>query len=108
MSIKQISEDDLLEMIRTRPEGKTESVKPFIIKAKSNAKKILNKSEEDKSLLSKEGKSATTDSYDLSEKINIPPCSSVKTSLIPKQTLDVINYSQEINLDINIIKYMHK
>ncbi|EFN60580.1 Replication factor C subunit 1 [Camponotus floridanus] len=87
LGIKQISEDDLLEMIRTRPEGKTEDV--FITKAKSNAKKILNKSEEDKSPLSKEEKSASTNSYDLSEKINI--CAPV----IPKQTLDAINYSQE-------------
>lgn len=86
-------------MIRTRPEGKAEDVKPFMTKVKSSTKKILNKFEEDNMPLSKEEKSAPTDSYDLSEKTNISSCSSVEaSSSIPKQTLDAINYSQEVNL----------
>lgn len=94
-------------MIRTRPEGKAEDVKPFIIKPKSDAKKILNKFEENKLPLSKQEKSASIDLHDLFDKVNVPPCSPVKTSSISKQTLDSINYSQEVNIDINIIKYMH-
>ncbi|XP_050464112.1 replication factor C subunit 1 isoform X1 [Cataglyphis hispanica] len=96
LGIKQISEDDLLEMICTRPEGKAEDVKLVTTKAKSNVKKILNTFEGDKSLTEKT-KSTSTDLCDLSEKIK-SPCSSVKTetsSLISKQTLDAINYSQE-------------
>lgn len=103
LGIKQISEDDLLEMIRTRPEGKAEDVKPVVIKAKSNVKKILNTFEEDKSLLTEKAKSTLTDLYDLSEKIKSPPCSPVKmktSSSIPKQTIDAINYSQETTTSI--------
>lgn len=93
-------------MIRTRPEGKAEDVKPVVIKAKSNVKKILNTFEEDKSLLTEKAKSTLTDLYDLSEKIKSPPCSPVKmktSSSIPKQTIDAINYSQEVSLDISVI-----
>ncbi|CAL1677655.1 unnamed protein product [Lasius platythorax] len=102
LGIKHISEDDLLEMIRTRPEGK--AVKPLITKAKSNAKKILNKFEGDKSPSPNKAKSAPTGSYDLSEKIKTPPCSPMKTKTspsIPKQTSDAISYSQETTTSIS-------
>ncbi|XP_070166241.1 replication factor C subunit 1 isoform X2 [Polyergus mexicanus] len=103
LGIKQISEDNLLEMIRTRSEGKAKDIKPVITKAKSNVKKILNTFEEDKSLLTEKTKSTVTDLYDLSEKIKSPLCSPVKmktSSLIPKQTIDAINYSQETTTSI--------
>lgn len=92
-------------MICTRPEGKSEDVKLVITKAKSNVKKILNTLEGDKSPTEKT-KSTPTDLCDLSEKIK-SPCSSVKTetsSSISKQTLDTINYSQEVSLDISVTK----
>lgn len=91
-------------MIRTRPEGKAEDVKLVITKAKSNVKKILNTFEGDKSP-TKKAKSTPTDLCDFSEKIR-SPCSPVKTetSSISKQTLDAINYSQEVSLDISVTK----
>ncbi|XP_029165981.1 replication factor C subunit 1 isoform X2 [Nylanderia fulva] len=100
LGIKQISEDDLLEMIRTRPEGKAEAVKPLITKAKS--KKLLNKFEEDKSPSSNKAKSAPTGSYELSEKVKTPPCALMKTSpSIPKQTSNVSSCSQETTSSIS-------
>lgn len=85
-------------MIRTRPEGKAEDVKPLTTKAKSSAKKISNKFEEDKSPPPQKVKSAPT--CDFSDKIKTPPSSPMKTtsSSVPK-TLDANNYSQEVNLD---------
>ncbi|XP_072757331.1 replication factor C subunit 1 isoform X2 [Anoplolepis gracilipes] len=100
LGIKQISEDDLLEMIRTRPEGKAENV--IITKAKSNTKKKFNKFEEDKSPSPQKAKSPTG-LHELSEKVKTSLCSPVKTttsSTIPKQTLDVNNYSQETTISI--------
>ncbi|XP_014468375.1 PREDICTED: replication factor C subunit 1 isoform X2 [Dinoponera quadriceps] len=47
LGIEQISEDNLLEMIRTRPEGRAEDIKPATTRAKP--KKVLNKSESDTS-----------------------------------------------------------
>lgn len=106
LGIKQISEDDLLEMIRMRPEGKVEDVKPLITKAKS---KKLNKFEEDKSPSPNKAKSASTDSHDLSEKVKTLPCSSMKTSpSIPKETSNMSSCSQETTTSISSLPLVEK
>lgn len=96
LAIKQISEDDLLEMIRTKPEGKAENIKPT--KVRSNVKKILNKSESDKSPSPNKGKALS----DLVKKIKTPPSSPVRTNKSPvsKQISDISNNTEEkVNLD---------
>ncbi|XP_020279206.1 replication factor C subunit 1 isoform X2 [Pseudomyrmex gracilis] len=45
LGIKRISEDDLIEMIRTRPEGKTEDIKPTATRAKPKSKNLSKESE---------------------------------------------------------------
>lgn len=104
LDIKQISEDDLLEMIRTRPKGKAEDIKPATTKARSNSKKILNKSESDKSPSPNKGKTSS----DLVQKIKTPPSSLVKTETSPvsKQISDISNNTQKVNLVINLT-YIH-
>ncbi|KAL0125553.1 hypothetical protein PUN28_004575 [Cardiocondyla obscurior] len=72
LGIKQISEDDLLEMIRIRPEGKAIAIKPA--KTKLNTKKISNKSESDE--LSSPSKIKA--SLNSSEKIKMSPSSPAK------------------------------
>ncbi|XP_011874559.1 PREDICTED: replication factor C subunit 1 isoform X2 [Vollenhovia emeryi] len=74
LGIKQISEDGLLEMIRTRPEGKAVNVKPT--KTKPSVKNVLNKSESDKSSSSNEVKALSS-----AKKIKTPPSSPVETLL---------------------------
>ncbi|TGZ37704.1 Uncharacterized protein DBV15_02952 [Temnothorax longispinosus] len=81
LGIKQISEDDLLEMIRTRPEGKAKAIKPT--KAKLNMKKIPNKSENDKS-----PSPSKIIALDSPKKIKTPPLDSlekIKTSPVSNQ-----------------------
>lgn len=107
LGVKQISEDDLLELIRTRPEGKVKDVKPQITKAKS--KKLLNKFEEDKSPSPNKAKSTPTGSHDLSEKVKTPPCSPMKTSpSISKQTSNLISCSQETTTSISSLPLVEK
>lgn len=85
LGIKQISEDDLLQMIRTRPEGKSEDIKPAKAKAKP---KTSNKSESDKSPSPK--------------KVKTPPSSPVKVKISSpvkqaSQDTSGTNKSQEVN-----------
>lgn len=91
-------------MIRTRPKGKAEYIKPATTKARSNSKKILNKSESDKSPSPNKGKTSS----DLVQKIKTPPSSLVKTETSPvsKQISDISNNTQKVNLDINLT-YIH-
>lgn len=96
LSIKQISEDDLLEMIRTRPEGKAADIKPT--RARSNVKKISNKLESDKSLSPDKVKT----SLDSAKEIKTPPSSPVKT----KTSSPVSSKTQMVDLDINLT-YVH-
>ncbi|XP_018357397.1 PREDICTED: replication factor C subunit 1 isoform X2 [Trachymyrmex cornetzi] len=102
LGIKQISEDDLLEMIRTRPEGKTADIKST--KAKSNVKKIFRKFESDESLLPNKTKAL----LDSPKKIKTPPSLPVKTSVntktspASKQTLDASNDTQKVNIITSI------
>jgi len=107
LGIKQISEDDLLEMIRTRPEGKAADIKPIVTK-KSNVKKILSKSESDKSSPSPNKAKALLDSPKKIKTPSSPVKTSVKTKTSPisKQTSDISNDIQKVNLDINLT-YMH-
>lgn len=87
-------------MIRMRPEGKVEDIKP----AKTKSKKILNKSEIDK-LPSPDKVKASLDSP---KRIKTPPFSPVKTktsSPVSKSALD-INSTPKVNLNINLI-YVH-
>jgi len=91
-------------MIRTRPEGKAADIKPTVTK-KSNIKKILNKSKSDKSPSPNKAKAL----LDSPKKIKTPPSSPVKTSVktktsssISKQTSDISNDIQKVNLDINL------
>lgn len=95
LGLKQISEDDLLEMIRTRPKGKAESIKP--IKAKSIVGKTSNKSKSDKSPSPNKIKASP-------KKIKTSPSSPVKTrtSPISKQTSDTNSSTQKVNLSINL------
>jgi len=97
LAIKQISEDDLLEMIRTRPEGKVEDIKPA---AKRNAKKISNKFESDKSLSPSKSEILFTSP----EKIKTPlPSTVIKTSLpVSTQISNTSSNSQEVNPNINL------
>ncbi|XP_018403558.1 PREDICTED: replication factor C subunit 1 isoform X2 [Cyphomyrmex costatus] len=94
LSIKQISEDNLLEMIRTKPEGKAAHIKPT--KARSNVKKTFSK-ESDKLLSPNK-----TKALDSLENIKTPPSSPVKiivntkTSPVSKQTSDASNNTQKI------------
>lgn len=83
LGIKQISEDDLLEMIRTMPEGKAEAVKQqAATRIQSNARKASNKSESDES-----PSPCKTKTFASSEKIETPPPSSAKTKpLLPVST----------------------
>ncbi|KAG5345632.1 RFC1 factor, partial [Acromyrmex heyeri] len=96
LGIKQISEDDLLEMIRTRPEGKATDIKPT--KAKSNVKKIFRKFESDES----PSPNKTKTLLDSPKKIKISPSLPVKTSVntetspASKQILDASNNTQKI------------
>ncbi|XP_018342281.1 PREDICTED: replication factor C subunit 1 isoform X1 [Trachymyrmex septentrionalis] len=100
LGIKQISEDDLLEMIRTRSEGKAADIKPT--KAKSNVKKIFKKFESD------ESPNKTKALLDSLKKIKIlsslPEKTSVntKTSSASKQILDVSNDTQKANIVTSI------
>ncbi|KAH0946169.1 hypothetical protein HN011_006968 [Eciton burchellii] len=92
LGIKQISEDGLLEMIRTKPKGKVEDIKPA---AKRNVKKISNKSESSKT----ESPSKTETSFTSPEKIKTPSPSTMKTktlSPISTQISDTSGGSQEI------------
>lgn len=95
LGLKQISEDDLLEMIRTRPEGKVENIKPT--KAKSNVKNILNKSKSDESPSPKKIKTSP-------KKIKTPPSSPVKTKTSPvsEQASDTSSSAQKVNLYSNL------
>lgn len=80
LGIKQISEDDLLEMIRTRPEGKATGIKPTATKSvKSNGKKILRKFESEK--LPSPNKEKVSDSPK-----KTPPPSPMKTSVTTKMS----------------------
>ncbi|EFN78410.1 replication factor C subunit 1 [Harpegnathos saltator] len=106
LSIKQITEDDLLEMIRTRPEGKSEDIKPT--KAKPNVKKMSSKSESDtspspnktKALLVSPKKETSPIS---SLKIKMSPKSvEIKISLPePKQTSDISSNLQEATTNVS-------
>jgi len=103
LGIKQISEDGLLEMIRTKPKGKVEDIKPA---AKRNVKKISNKSESSKT----ESPSKTETSFTSPEKIKTPSPSTMKTktlSPISTQISDTSGGSQEVNPNINLIRASH-
>lgn len=98
LGIKQISEDDLLEMIRTKPKGKVEDIKPT--KTKLNINKILNKSKSDKS----SSPSKVKASLGSPKKIKTPPSSPVKTKIsspISKPDLDTSS-TQKVHLDSNL------
>ncbi|XP_032689501.1 replication factor C subunit 1 isoform X2 [Odontomachus brunneus] len=104
LGIKQITEDDLLEMIRTRPEGRSEDIKPTTTKAKSNAKKISSTSESDKSLSPKKTKALS-----VTPKKEASPISSEKTKLsvktkvsspVQKPISDESNSLQEVTISI--------
>lgn len=104
LGIKQISENDLLEMIRTRPEGKLEDSKPVTARAKPNARKVSNKSESDKSSPSPNKAKVPSTS---SKKETTPPLphTSEKTKASPpvlKQISGTSSNSQEVNLDVNL------
>ncbi|XP_012535848.1 replication factor C subunit 1 [Monomorium pharaonis] len=87
IGIKQICEDDFLEMIRTRPEGRAEDIKPVI--KKSNIKKSLNKSESDKLLLLNETSFST-------KKVKTPSSSPVKTEILPSVSKEASDMSNNI------------
>ncbi|XP_071562880.1 replication factor C subunit 1 isoform X1 [Temnothorax nylanderi] len=96
LGIKQISEDDLLEIIRTRPEGKAKAIKPT--KAKLNMKKIPNKSENDKS-----PSPSKIIALDSPKKIKTPPLDSlekIKTSPVSKQVSDTSSSTQEVTTSV--------
>ncbi|RLU25150.1 hypothetical protein DMN91_003242 [Ooceraea biroi] len=80
LGIEQISEDDLLEMIRTRPEGQARDIKPAAMRGKPHAKKMSNKSESDKS--SSPYKTETSSP----EKVETPSSSSGKTKTLSPST----------------------
>lgn len=96
-------------MIRTRPKGKVENIKPT--KTKSNVNKILNKSESDKSPSPNKIKA----SLDSPKKIKTPPSSPVKIKILSLSRLQTQAVSkpasdtssiQKVNLDINLT-YVH-
>ncbi|XP_011631850.1 replication factor C subunit 1, partial [Pogonomyrmex barbatus] len=105
LGIKQISEDDLLEMICTRSEGKPKDIKPATIR-----KTISNKSESDKSSSAKKEKAPSPKkeeilslkkekSSDFYQKVKTPSSSPMKvktSSPISKQISNISNDIQEI------------
>lgn len=89
-------------MIRTRPEGKSNDIKPVTIKAKPNEKKVLNKPESAKP-------PSPNKANILSTPPKIPPRSYAleKTETSPsvsKKILDMSNNSQEVNIDVNLAR----
>lgn len=85
-------------MIHTRPAGNFENIQPAITKAKSNMKKVSNKSESDKSPSPKKEKISSV-SLKNEKTSAISPIKSSTSLSVLKQTLDTNHDLQEVNLN---------
>ncbi|XP_012231846.1 replication factor C subunit 1 [Linepithema humile] len=101
LGIKQISEDDLLQMIRTRPEGRSEDIKPTKTRAKS---KTSNKSESDKSPSPKKAKTPSPKKAETPspKKAETPSRSPVKVKMSSpmKQASDTSSTSESQEISV--------